>query len=143
MTGDQAFDYVYPRPSGARKAAVEAFAETIAKDAGFEPGGDIFGFVAQMGGKILVGSSGYGDNESGSLIAKSFSDFTIYVSSLTSIERDRFTIAHELGHLFLHLPLVVTDDPDFLMRATRNIDESSESPIRKFFKLDNALLSVV
>ncbi len=42
------------------------------------------------------------ENGSGSLIIKGNGKFTIFLSPYTSILRDNFTIAHELGHYFLH-----------------------------------------
>nr|WP_301549758.1 ImmA/IrrE family metallo-endopeptidase [Methylorubrum thiocyanatum] len=51
-------------------------------------------------------------------------NFTIFMSGLTSSERDRFTIAHELGHYFLHFPLVRKKFPGASMVATRWVDET-------------------
>ncbi|MCT8335740.1 ImmA/IrrE family metallo-endopeptidase [Leptospira sp. 85282-16] len=42
--------------------------------------------------------------DGGSLFIKPNRSFTIYLSPITSPLRDNFTIAHELGHYFLHLP---------------------------------------
>ncbi|HEY5960907.1 MAG TPA: ImmA/IrrE family metallo-endopeptidase, partial [Polyangiaceae bacterium] len=38
----------------------------------------------------------------GSLLVRGPNDFEIFLSAYTGIERDRFTIAHELGHYVLH-----------------------------------------
>ncbi len=40
------------------------------------------------------------------------------------MERDRFTIAHELGHLFLHYPQFKASNPSIPMKATRWVDAS-------------------
>ncbi|MGO8749156.1 MAG: ImmA/IrrE family metallo-endopeptidase [Thermoguttaceae bacterium] len=40
--------------------------------------------------------------DGGSLIIEGESDYTIYLSPYTTPLRDNFTIAHELGHFFLH-----------------------------------------
>ena len=40
--------------------------------------------------------------EEGSIIVRGHRDFTIFISNFTSSTRDRFTIAHELGHYVLH-----------------------------------------
>src|SRR5690606_28354816 len=37
-----------------------------------------------------------------SMVVRNAKDFTIYIPPFTSERRDRFTIAHELGHYFLH-----------------------------------------
>lgn len=43
------------------------------------------------------------DNMSDGSIRKQDNGFVIYVSPFQSDERKKFTIAHELGHLFLHM----------------------------------------
>lgn len=122
--------FVYPIPVGASKAAVENFAADVAHKLQFHAGDNIMLLISRLGGKIVTGSSGPEDEESGSLIAMSSSDFTIYLSPLTSLERDRFTIAHELGHLLMHFPLVKKSNPSAVMRATRYIDEHSPTQQR-------------
>jgi len=115
-------EYVKPRGLNAPKANVEQFAEDTAKKLGFNVHDSIEDFVQRMSGRLLIGSSGHGDDESGSIIASSFDEWTIYVSRHTSLTRDRFTIAHELGHLLLHLGPIKNANPDAIMRATRWVD---------------------
>lgn len=115
---------------GASKAVIEGFAEQVANMFGFKPGDSLEELVATHGGKIVFGSSGEEDHESGSIIARSLSDYTIYLSPNTSRLRDRFTIAHELGHLFLHLPKMKKTAPTAVMRATRWVDETDASQQR-------------
>ncbi|KQQ58762.1 hypothetical protein ASF69_15600 [Rhizobium sp. Leaf311] len=122
--------FVYPKPLGVKKASVEVFAPQIAEALQFKPGDDIIALVARLGGKVVSGSTGNEDIESGSMIARSISDFTIYLSPLTSLERDRFTVAHELGHLLLHLPKVIEDNPSAVMRATRHVDNQDATQQR-------------
>ncbi|TCQ09901.1 uncharacterized protein DUF955 [Rhizobium sp. PP-F2F-G36] len=122
--------YVPPKPIGIRKAAVEEFAPQVAEKLNFKPADDMFSLVDRLGGKVLTGSTGLEDKESGSMIARSISDFTIYLSPLTSLERDRFTIAHELGHLLLHLPTLKAENPSVVMRATRYIDNGDAAQQR-------------
>jgi Zn-dependent peptidase ImmA (M78 family) len=122
--------YCAPTGTGAPKQSVEKFAEDIAKSLGFAPGGSLEELVAETGGHLVFGSSGAGDFESGSIIAKELDNYTIYLSRNTSRQRDRFTIAHELGHLALHLPKIKADDPDAVMRATRWVDETDEAQKR-------------
>lgn len=122
--------YCPPTGTGASKQAVENFAEEIAKSLGFAPGGSLEEVVAETGGQLVFGSSGSGDVESGSIIAKEFDSYTIYLSRNTSRQRDRFTIAHELGHLALHLAKIKSDDPSAVMRATRWVDETSDAQKR-------------
>ncbi|AUQ55713.1 ImmA/IrrE family metallo-endopeptidase [Phaeobacter inhibens] len=118
MTGN----FYAPKPLGASKAGVERFAEDLAKQIGFGPGDSIEELVQRVGGKLVVGTSGFGDEDSGSIIARETDDFDIFVSRHTSLKRDRFTIAHELGHLLLHFKAIKEADPSAVMRATRNVD---------------------
>lgn len=119
-----------PRGLGTSKANVEKFAEDIAAHVKFLPGDSIEDLIESAGGKLVVGSSGSGDAESGSIVAHAVDDFTIYVSRHTSLKRDRFTIAHELGHLLLHLDPIKKLDPNAGMRATRWVDQADPSQKR-------------
>ena len=59
-----------------------------------------------MGGKICYQDPlDWLETDSGSIEVVAERDFTIFVSNFTSRERDRFTIAHELGHYVLHSKL--------------------------------------
>lgn len=61
--------------------------------------------VLTLNGVISVSSSPLGTDETGgSLIIYPDKKFEIFLSPFTSPLRDNFTIAHELGHLFLHYP---------------------------------------
>lgn len=122
--------YCEPTARGFRKVDVQNFAEKMAKSVEFSPGGSLEELIAKTGGQLAFGSSGAGDHESGSIIARNLDDYTIYLSQNTSRLRDRFTIAHELGHLTLHLPKIKESDPDAVMRATRWIDESDDGKKR-------------
>ncbi|PZP45312.1 MAG: ImmA/IrrE family metallo-endopeptidase [Agrobacterium fabrum] len=122
--------YCAPIASGLPKHLVESFAEDVAKHVEFSPGDSLEELVSLTGGQLVFGSSGSGDYESGSIIAKDLNDYTIYLSRNTSRQRDRFTIAHELGHLLLHLPKVKEADPNAIMRATRWVDETDEGQKR-------------
>lgn len=121
---------VKPKGIFASKENVSKFAENIAEQLNFNAGDNIEELIENVGGKIVVGSSGTGDTESGSIVARSVNDFTIYISGHTSLKRDRFTIAHELGHLLLHLGPIKKDDPDAVMRATRWVDKNDQNQQR-------------
>jgi Zn-dependent peptidase ImmA (M78 family) len=58
--------------------------------------------VAQLNG-IEVKNAVFKDNEILGIISKKQGSTTIYVNSHDSYNRKRFTVAHELGHYFLHL----------------------------------------
>lgn len=62
---------------------------------------DIDKIVRTMGGKIIEDSSlGLSD---GKIRKTGGNSFEIHLSPFQSTERKTFTIAHELGHLFLHM----------------------------------------
>lgn len=50
------------------------------------------------------------DSMSDGSIRKQNDGFIIYVSPFQSVERKKFTIAHELGHLFLHMGYKVNSE---------------------------------
>lgn len=85
------------------KPQVYTFAESIAKQLSFSVGDDIQELVRRMGGRVDVEDTLLTDPEhTGSLYVEEPARFRIVVPSHTSLERDRFTVAHELGHYMLH-----------------------------------------
>lgn len=81
---------------------VAEVAESVAEKVGFEPGQDLGEIVKKMGGKIShVDLVGRGTSDSGSIEING-KEFEIRLAIATGPLRDRFTIAHELGHFVLH-----------------------------------------
>ncbi|MGC8769999.1 MAG: ImmA/IrrE family metallo-endopeptidase [Brevinematia bacterium] len=61
--------------------------------------------VEYLGGRIEISNTPVAfEEENGSLLINPDGTFVIYLSPITSPLRDNFTIAHELGHYFLHYP---------------------------------------
>ncbi len=115
-----------PIPLRASKSAISDFAEKVAARLRFPPGSPIEPLVTRLGGKISYSNPRPSDGRlPESIVVRSKSDFTIFLPTMTSQERDRFTIAHELGHLFLHYPLVAREYPGAEMVATRWVDETN------------------
>lgn len=85
------------------KKAVDALASDIAQKLNYFPGGELEPIIKRLGGKIII-SSGLDlyPNSSGSIRIRSSSDFEITIARHTGATRDRFTLAHELGHYVLH-----------------------------------------
>lgn len=85
------------------KESVYQLAESVAKQLRYVPPDDLRPIVAKLGGKLV-----YRDfweleaSDSGSTIIHGPENFEIILPRHTSLERDRFTIAHELGHYVLH-----------------------------------------
>ena len=67
------------------------------------------GVVSQLGGKI-VENKALDDAYDGTIKKTSENSFEIAISPYQSERRKKFTIAHELGHLFLHMGYLL--DPD-------------------------------
>jgi hypothetical protein len=101
--GAMMIDYQEPQPTGQSKARVFGAAEAFARANGFSPGDRIEPLVNRLGGVIeYLGSLESIEATDGSLFVNGERDFIIKVSAFTGAERDRFTIAHELGHYVLH-----------------------------------------
>jgi hypothetical protein len=120
-----------PIPVNASKANVSAFAENAAHRFGFGAGDPVEPLVSRLGGRIRFRDPiGFESKVPESIVVKPDRTFTIYLPTMTSVERDRFTVAHELGHYFLHYPLVRERDPSTTMIATRWVDENDAAQQR-------------
>lgn len=122
-----------PIPCRLPKATVQKATELYAERIGFAPGSSITDVVDALGGRIV-----YMDfplrGQTESIHIRGDNDFQIYLPSETSALRDRFTIAHELGHLLLHYPLVRKEHPDETnpeMGADRYLDDNASEDIRR------------
>lgn len=90
-------------PCNMRKDAVEAYAEEVSNLTKFQIGDDPTEIALTLGGRIHFRDiDEWIDHESGSIIVHGFFDFDICLPTYTHRLRDKFTIAHELGHYFLH-----------------------------------------
>ncbi len=90
-----------PEEIGWTRKRVEDFGEEVATALGYHPGDDLEALVQAIGGTLV-----YEDVESaaetGSIEVRGCGDFTINISPYSAGSRTRFTIAHELGHYFMH-----------------------------------------
>lgn len=84
------------------KASIEKYAEEVAEVIDFQPGGDLIAAIDGFGGELHYRPMDEWVDEDGSIFVHEECDFDILLPSYTSPLRDRFTIAHELGHYFLH-----------------------------------------
>jgi hypothetical protein len=120
-----------PIPTRASKARINEFAEKIGSQLGFKPGASLEPIVTRLGGGLTYHSPFSPDGAAPpSIVVENQKQFTIHLPSTTSPQRDRFTIAHELGHLFLHYPMVQATKPGARMVATRWVDDSDENQKR-------------
>lgn len=86
----------------AGKTHIEAFASRVATRLGYKAGDPLEPIVAHLGGHIIY--EALDSLNPASIQVRKQGDFDIYLPLDTSPERDRFSIAHELGHYFLHFP---------------------------------------
>jgi Zn-dependent peptidase ImmA (M78 family) len=97
-------EYQDARPSNLNKNAIADLAHQLANYTKYTVGGDLDDVVSNLGGKIrYLDLYGIGNSsDSGSIEINDFMDFTITLANHTGPLRDRFTVAHELGHYVLH-----------------------------------------
>lgn len=111
-------------PSRLSTKAIREYAERVAEHYGIFGSGDradLHGLVARLGGRVDVSSSLFNDE---ALTVHAPGSFTIHLPQLTSDRRDRFTIAHELGHYFLHYLEPGVQGPKGYGRGSRNQGET-------------------
>ena len=91
------------KPTNLSRSQIYELAEKFAEVTSYTPGEtDIIEYVEnQLHGKIEYTDTPK-DSAGGSISVDSRGKFTIFLSKATSHKRDVFTIAHELGHYFLH-----------------------------------------
>lgn len=94
-------------PSYLSRSDIEGFAEQISQSfrlTDFSQGEDpLSRFVRELGGRIhYQNPTDFAVSESGSIKVWGTNNFDIYLSTFTGPLRDRFTLAHELGHYFVH-----------------------------------------
>src|SRR6059036_3982032 len=93
--------YEAAEPTEKPKAEVHAEAERFAESVGYRPGDELEPIVERLGGRIEIHEFAelY---ETGSIRVDGEGRFTIFLPPYTGHLRDRFTVAHELGHYVLH-----------------------------------------
>lgn len=106
-------------PTFISRKDIESFSEQISEEfnlTDFSSGEDpLTQFVKNLGGRIhYQNPSDFITSEAGSIKVWGQNDFDIYLSTFSGPLRDRFTIAHELGHYFLH-----SRQGEVPLRATR------------------------
>lgn len=91
-----------PVPSGLAKTVVDQLAGQVAAKLGYKPGQDLKSLVSKLGG-VLDYEPWEEATEGGSLeVNPEKKSFRLRISPYVGALRNRFTIAHELGHYFLH-----------------------------------------
>lgn len=110
-----------PEATNYPKSFIHNLAEQIAEQLGFEPGNDIFQLVKdKMDGNIFHRDFwDLTETNDGSIEVSDSGIINISLPSYVSDSRNRFTIAHELGHYFLHYLPKMSDKNNMVFKATR------------------------
>ncbi|ABK45778.1 protein of unknown function DUF955 [Magnetococcus marinus MC-1] len=92
------------QPAQISKQKIEELAEQFAQVVGYQPGGDLREIIEnKLGGELkYADASEWFNTEDGSIKVRARKDFTITLANFTGPLRNRFTIAHELGHYVIH-----------------------------------------
>lgn len=107
--------------SGLSYAAIGSYAEQVGEHYAVFRGSDsadIDDLVRQLGGRCEIADGPE------SLHVRGKGAFTIFIPTSTSMRRDRFTKAHELGHYFLHYLLPKSGGESHFSRGGRNQAET-------------------
>ena len=94
--------YAQPEPCGATVQDISGFAERIGAVLKFQPGADLEPVVSRLNGTIEYLLLDERDSKKASITVEKGGKFTIRLSAAIFPLQKRFSIAHELGHLFLH-----------------------------------------
>ena len=97
--------YSYESAVACRKSReeIDKIGEDLFNEHGLEPGDDIVPILEKFGGSIeYLGMNDWFESADGSISVEGEREFKIFVSDFTGLLRNRFTIAHELGHYILH-----------------------------------------
>lgn len=95
----------YPKANALNLSKQEVFkkAEQIAIELEYSIAGDLSTIVTKLGGSIeYVNLEKWYKTQDASIVVHAPDSFQIYISNFTGFLRNRFSIAHELGHYFLH-----------------------------------------
>lgn len=89
-------------PTRLPREKILSIAEEAARTFSYTKDFDIERVVEELGGRIFLNDFWGEASKTGSLVVTDLRDFEIFIPSHTTHERDKFTIAHELGHYILH-----------------------------------------
>lgn len=90
-----------PEETGWTKRSIDDLAGRVAAELGYQSGAPLEPIIEQLGGRIVVGTVPE-TGTTGYVEVDGEGRFVIALSPLPGEYRNRFTIAHELGHYILH-----------------------------------------
>lgn len=88
--------------SGLLKERVDDYAASVVAQLGFPIGGNVRQEIERLGGRVHYESAFVFLEEDATIVVHGPNDFDIAMTQLGYSRRDRFTLAHELGHYLLH-----------------------------------------
>ena len=94
--------YEHPKPCGATLESISDFARKIGKALDLKPGMDLEPIVSRLNGVIEYLPLTTKSRKQASITVEKGGKFTIRLSAALFPLQKRMSIAHELGHLFLH-----------------------------------------
>ncbi|WP_122263745.1 ImmA/IrrE family metallo-endopeptidase [Ornithinimicrobium cerasi] len=111
---------VTTEPANLTNAAIADYAQRIGEHHAIYSGGraDLERLIGELGGQW-----DYGDGPESTIVYEP-GKFTIFLPHFTSRSRDRFTMAHELGHYFLHYLYSQSTGAKIFNRGSRNRAET-------------------
>jgi len=118
-------DYLVPTPLGLPKTDIYSLAETVASQLGYEPGAKLGPIIEKLNGEVVYqGLDEFVSSNAGSIVVEPGDEspgysFKIFLPDFMGRERNRFTAAHEIGHLVLHYLLSANKAPNAGMKAAR------------------------
>jgi hypothetical protein len=125
-------DRLPPVPTLASKDAIQDFAENVADKLEFIQGDSLHLLLARLGGRLICKSRpAVNDIPLDSLEVRNLRDFTVFLPTTTTSQRDSVTLAHELGHLLLHFPMLQKQHPGTVMVAKTWAPESDAEEERR------------
>lgn len=82
---------------------IEQIADKVRKVVGYQPGAELIPIIERIGGKVeFIHLHHWLDDHCATIEVRGKRDFTIRLSRNGGLLRNRFSLAHELGHYVLH-----------------------------------------
>ena len=104
LSNDRNATHSAPKPTGYNQLQIEELAASIAEKLEFSPGGELAPVVERLGGnfKYLDTEAYFFEGGTARIVVDGPGRFVISLHKLGGLFDNRFAIAHELGHYFLH-----------------------------------------
>jgi Zn-dependent peptidase ImmA (M78 family) len=115
--------------SPARRKSIQTMVDQILEFLNIQVPVDLYSLIAKLGGEIEEVKL---DSDLDGLIRKKGNSFIIQINNSKPSFRKNFTIAHELGHLFLHMGFLIDDE------KWNSLTEFEDSYARKGFSKEES-----